>query len=247
MTKSTLQVDADYIVYKNAASCEIDIDYGEDVVVVQSRFSHLQRAISRDLQKLTTDLETQGYEIKETVLFFSDNENFRKQIYPDYKGHRNRKKPAGYRRAVNWLRTEYSVVVYPTLEADDALGVVQTAANNDDIIASPDKDMRQIPGLLFDLKSPVVRITEEEGKRWHLIQTLSGDQTDGYGGCPGIGIKKAETLFEKHGESWETVVAAFEKAGLTEEDALLNARLAKILQFSDYDLGEQKPILWTPS
>jgi DNA polymerase-1 len=80
-----------------------------------------------------------------------------------------------------------------------------------------------------------------------LIQTLSGDQTDGYAGCPGIGIKRAETLFEKYGESWLTVVAAYEKAELTEADALMNARLAKILTVDDYDFTTSSPILWTPA
>ena len=51
------------------------------------------------------------------------------------------------------------------------------------IIVSPDKDMRQIPGKLYDLKE-TVDITEEEGMRWHLVQTLAGDQTDGYSGVP---------------------------------------------------------------
>ena len=36
-----------------------------------------------------------------------------------------------------------------------------------------------------------------DGQRWHLIQTLAGDQTDGYSGVPGIGIKRAITFEEK--------------------------------------------------
>ena len=34
-----------------------------------------------------------------------------------------------------------------------------------------------------------VEITPDEGARWHLIQTMAGDNTDGYSGVPGIGIK----------------------------------------------------------
>jgi DNA polymerase-1 len=242
----SLLIDADYIVYKNCASSEIDIDYGNDVIVVQSKFSDVQKFILWDIGKIQTALNWE--EDDDIILFFSDSTNFRKQIYPEYKGHRNRKKPCGYRRAINWLKDLYEVRVLPTLEADDALGIAQTAEPDvDHILVSPDKDMRQIPGLLYDLTNPVVRVTPEEGHRWHLIQTLSGDQTDGYGGCPGIGIKKAEALFDKHGESWETVVAAFEKAGLTEDAALLNARLARILQSTDYDHSTGTVRLWNPS
>ena len=39
---------------------------------------------------------------------------------------------------------------------------------------------------------------------------------------------------------------AFEDKGLTEEDALLNARLARILTDEDYDSKEKQPKLWTP-
>jgi DNA polymerase-1 len=239
----SLLIDADFILYKNAAACEVDLDYGDDVVVVQSRFSDLQRNLIRELDKIHAELDSYSDRL---ILFFSDSENFRKEIYPEYKGHRNRKKPCGYRRAINWLKTIYDVEIYPTLEADDALGIYQTSdPEADHIIVSPDKDMRQIPGKLYDLQE-LVTITPEAGATWHLIQTLAGDQTDGYAGCPGIGVKKAEALFAKHGESWKTVVKAFEQAGLTEETALLNARLARILQSADYDRSTGTVRLWTP-
>lgn len=238
-----LLIDADYILYKNAAACEIDIDYGDDVIVVQSRFSDLQRNLIRDFTQIADRLD---WDAGDVILFFSSSTNFRKDLYPEYKGHRNRKKPCGYRRAINWLMDEYHVCTEPNWEADDLLGFTQTAEpNHGHIIVSPDKDMRQIPGLLYNMEE-LVTITPEEGTRWHLIQTLAGDQTDGYAGCPGIGVKKAEALFNKHGESWQTVVEAFEKAGLNEETALLNARLARILQCTDInDDGTIR--LWTPN
>ncbi len=130
------------------------------------------------------------------------------------------------------------------LEADDAMGIYATA-HPGNVIVSPDKDMKQIPGKLYNLEDNWV-ITEEEGAKWHMIQTLAGDQTDGYSGVPGIGVKRAETLFDKEGYSWQTVIKAFEDKGLTEKDALLNARLARILTLDDYDTKRQEPILWTP-
>ena len=133
----------------------------------------------------------------------------------------------------------------PTLEADDALGIYATQ-NPGSVICSPDKDMRQIPGKLFDM-SELMNVKEAEGKRWHLIQTLAGDQTDGYSGVPGIGVKRAVTLFEEKGYSWKTVVQAFADKDLSEDVALENARLAKILTADDYDFDKQQPILWSPS
>ena len=134
----------------------------------------------------------------------------------------------------------------PTLEADDALGIYATKESGH-VICSPDKDMRQIPGELYDFTQEVSTITPEMGYRWHLIQTMAGDQTDGYAGVPGIGVKRAAALLAKHGDNWKTVVDAFMEKGLDESVALQNARLAKILQCEDYDFTNQRPRLWTPS
>ena len=234
-------IDADYTVYKNCAACETEVDYGNDVIVVSSLFSDAYRACSRDIQRI----KSQFSEEPEVILFFSDSTNFRKKIDPDYKGHRNRKKPCGYKRVINRLKDDYRVIIKPTLEADDALGIFATKFPGQ-CIASPDKDMRQIPGLLYDLKE-FTYITPEEGARWHLVQSLAGDQTDGYSGCPGQGVKRATTLFEEKGYSWKTVLDAFEAKELDEAEALKNARLARILTQEDYDFTKQLPIPWTPS
>jgi DNA polymerase-1 len=237
-----LLVDADYIAYKSCASAEDEINWGDDVITVVSRFSEAMSNVTRELTKIKNHFM---WDVPELVLFFSDAKNFRKQIYSSYKGHRNRKKPCGYRRVINELGKQYEVIRLPELEADDGMGIYATK-HPGNIIVSPDKDLRQIPGTLYDFKE-TVEITEEEGNNWHLIQTLSGDSTDGYSGCPGIGIKRAVTLFEEHGYTWETVVETFESKGLTEEDALMNAQLAKILTTKEYDWESRNVIPWSPT
>jgi len=238
----SLLIDADYIVYKCCAAVETEIDFGEDLIVVTSNFSEAYEYVERELNTIASDLGC----FDDSILFFSDSVNFRKSIDPAYKGHRNRKKPCGYKRVINKLKEEYHVVVMPTLEADDAIGIYATKEPGH-IVCSPDKDMRQIPGDLYDLTDGVVTVEPEEGRRWHLIQTMSGDQTDGYGGVPGIGIKRAIALFEKEGYTWDTVVKAFAEKDLSEDVALTNARLAKILQVTDYDFTNKEPRLWSPS
>ena len=238
----SLLIDADYIVYKACAGAESEIDFGDDVIVVTSRFSEAYSYVERELYKIAEDL---GH-FDDSILFFSDSINFRKLLDPAYKGHRNRKKPCGYKRVINKLKEEYHVVVMPSLEADDAIGIYATKEQGH-IICSPDKDMRQIPGELYNLSDGVEVITKEDGDRWHLIQTMAGDQTDGYGGIPTIGIKRADAILTDKGATWQTVLETFLEKGLTEEDALKNARLAKILQVEDYDFTNQEPRLWSPS
>ena len=238
-----LLIDADYIVYKSCAGAETDIDWGDDVIMVVSKFSEAMTNVQRELTKIKGHFM---WDVPELILFFSDSVNFRKKILPSYKGHRNRKKPCGYKRVINALSEQYEVIRIPTLEADDAMGIYATA-NPGNVIVSPDKDMKQIPGKLFNMDE-LVEISEEEGYQWHLIQTLAGDQTDGYSGCKGVGPKKAGIILDKvkDGNYWPSVLEAFIEADMTEEDALRNLRLARILQVEDWDAEKEQPILITP-
>ena len=236
-----LLIDADFIVYKNCAAVETEVDFGDDVILVTSNFSEALAATNRELTRIKNKFGT----FSEMILFFSDSINFRKKILESYKGHRNRKKPCGYKRVINALREEYKVIIKPSLEADDSMGVYSTKYPGNCIV-SPDKDMRQIPGQLYNLDE-VFTVSKEDGAKWHLIQALAGDQTDGYSGVPGIGVKRATSLFEEDGYSWKTVTKAFTDKGLTEYDAITNARLARILTADDYDFKNKCPILWTPA
>ena len=236
-----LLCDADFIVYKCCAAAESEIDFGDDVIVVTSTFKDAYSCVKRELNRIANKFGS----FDEMILFFSDSKNFRKDIQADYKGHRNRKKPCGYKRVINKLSEEYSVIRMPTLEADDSMGIFSTQYPGN-IIISPDKDMKQIPGMLWNFDESFT-ITEEEGAKWHLIQSLAGDNTDGYAGVPGIGVKRAAALFEEKGYSWKTVVEAFKEKDLSEDIALENARLAKILTTEDYDHEKGEPILWSPS
>src|SRR5210317_1718008 len=151
-------IDCDFIVYKDCAAAETEIDFGDDIILVASKFSEALRLVEEDLYKIAEDLGC----FDDSILFFSDSVNFRKSIDPAYKGHRNRKKPCGYKRVIEALKKDYPVVILPELEADDAIGIYATREPGH-IICSPDKDMRQIPGDLFNLSDETITITKEEG------------------------------------------------------------------------------------
>ena len=48
-----LLIDADFIVYKSCAACETEVDYGDDVIVVTSKFSDAYNMVKRELKKIT--------------------------------------------------------------------------------------------------------------------------------------------------------------------------------------------------
>lgn len=123
----------------------------------------------------------------------------------------------------------------------------------DKCVWSFDKDFKTIP-CKFAKGSPDGKITKsvigkDAADWWFMYQTLIGDVTDGYTGCKGIGDKKARKLLGAIGEKqlsemWKIVVDTYEKAGLTAEDALTNARMARILRAEDYDFKKKEVKLW---
>jgi DNA polymerase-1 len=138
------------------------------------------------------------------------------------------------------------------------MGVLATyPSKTQKIIVSQDKDMKTIPTTVWNGKD-LLHVTEDEADYNHMYQTLIGDSTDGFKGCPGVGPVKATKLLDaQHMKTrlaeislnrwlWEAVKATYEKAGLTEADALQQARLARILRWSDWDSENKKAILWTP-
>ena len=45
---------------------------------------------------------------------------------------------------------------------------------------------------------------------------------------------------------WQTIINCFAQANLDENEALLQARMARILRASDYDYKNNKIKLWSP-
>ena len=197
-----------------------------------------------------------GFKTHHYIIAMTDPVNWRHSIYPAYKGNRKGKpKPVCLGAIKEYLKEAHPSYQRPTLEADDILGILATSTKiikhpGEKIIVSADKDMKGIPGLFYDLGPKVVfEIAEAEADRWHMYQTLIGDTVDGYPGCPGVGPKKAERILDGGGsyeEWWPLVVKAYEKSGLTEEDALVQARISRICRVTDYNYKERKVKLWEP-
>ena len=244
MTPLTLLIDADYFVYRAASASEMELDYSQDLTVVVGDFEKGKRIVLQELKKLTTKFDT-----KELLLCFTAPTNFRKGVLETYKGNRTKRKPAGYVKLRRWCIENYPSMTKPGLEADDVLGILATKGDLENfIVISPDKDMQQLPCRLYDLKTEYTQ-TEEAAVYKLYEQALTGDQVDGYSGCPGIGPKRASVILAKVKDQnyWPAVVEAYKNADLTEEDALTSIRLARILQVTDWDAERQTPILFTPN
>jgi DNA polymerase-1 len=240
-----LLIDADILAYQATSSAEQEIQWDADTWTVDTDLGEAKRHFNRildDYKKLTG--------IDKYKLCFSHKNLFRKEIYPQYKANRKGRKPVGYSAIKEWALEEFPSFMKDSLEGDDCLGILATKFTNQTIIVSMDKDMKTIPGKFFRISPSgnheMLTITQEEANYYFLTQALTGDSSDGYPGCPGIGPKKAEELLKKHGAVWKTVEDAYLKAGLTVEDALVQGRLAKILQADNWDFDKEKVKLWQP-
>lgn len=267
----TLLLDADIIAYEASAANQKTWQWDEETTSTAADFKAAKRQARDTIDQLMAKLDGDAL----VICLSDDFNNFRKELYPAYKSNRS-----GVERPIHlydmkaWLAERYPTQTRPRLEADDVMGILATepVSGEDRIMVSADKDMQTIPALLYRPQYGEVRaVSLEEADRYHLTQTLTGDATDGYPGCPGAGPAMAEKLlgeglklvpihreitrgknkgeirttweYEASASAWESVVSAYTRFGLTERDALVQARLARILRHGEWD---RRPLLWTP-
>lgn len=243
MKKPLLLIDGDQFVFKATAVLERECKWDEENHVLYSNPEQCLANVEAMLGRVFRYLNSNSH-----ALCFSDPSNyFRRELDPSYKLSRaGSRKPLCYSTVRERLEGAHKTITMHGLEADDVMGILATKPGNSHaIIVSQDKDMKSIPTTVYDGKE-ILKVSEQEADYNHLFQTLVGDVSDGYKGCPGIGPVKAAALLHKQNDNWQVIVEAFKKAKLTEEDALLQARLARILRWSDWDAKEKKPILWSP-
>lgn len=244
-----LLFDADMLVYRVTSAAETEVNWYGDLWTLHSDISECKEKLDSMVVSITdrvlNHLKYEGnYEI---VMCFSDYRNFRKTILPSYKANRSgKRKPLAYSSMVDWVGENFTCKCIECLEADDVIGILATEPETNNVIISGDKDMRSIPGLFYDLiHNEFYEVSKDEAQRWHYYQTLVGDTADNYKGCPKVGTVGANKILDAEC-SWDAVVKAFEKAGLSEDEALVQARVAKILQWEDYELNNKAVVLWTP-
>ena len=254
-------IDGDILAYEKAATAETRYDWNQDgnpTQVLKKEPAEVFAEVDRALAGYRRLLGAQR-----VVVCLSDpDSNWRKGIYPLYKSNRLKTVKPLLLKEVKQHLIEQGAYVRPTLEADDVMGILATHPDilpGEKVIVSIDKDMKTIPGLLFnpDVDSKPQHISRLDADYWHLYQTLVGDTTDGYPGCPKIGKDRAHKLlhpiFEEMAQegacladAWRAVVATFAKKGLNEQYALTQARISRICRHTDYDYERKEVKLWNP-
>ena len=247
MSKTTILIDADVLAFEASIIAQEGIQWEEELWTVHADMAVAKERVIGRIEQFKDLLKAD-----EVVLALSDRANFRRKLFPDYKSNRRKAVlPIIIKPMKEWMIKELDAQLWANIEADDILSILATERPNrldKRVIVSIDKDFKGVPGIFYDYnKEEYHEPTEQEADNFHLIQTLMGDSTDGFSGVKGVGPVAAQRWLDEHGYTWESVVALYEKKGQTEQDALMNAWMARLLRKEEYN-KKQKHItkLWTP-
>ena len=207
-------IDGDIVAYRCAASVEPTKSKDrepDDLAIL--RLDELMYRILNDTQSA------------EYYVYLSGGENFRKIIYPAYKANRTQAAPKMLGACQEFLFREWSAKLVSGYEADDAIGMQHDPDKT--IVASIDKDLKQLPGEHYNfVKLEFDVIDEETAERNFWTQMLVGDPSDNVRGVDGIGPVKSKRILDGNPDMYGTVKDLYND----DERFLMNLRLLRILR-----------------
>lgn len=195
--------------------------------------------------EIFTEIENTGIEIESVEYYITAAKNsIRKKLVPTYKA--NRRPNKWVNKVRKYLLEKNFAITSDVWEADDLIyDRAKELGNENCVILSIDKDLKQIPGVHFNYyrkkskdesgndKSEIVGLEivspkEAEYKFWFSM--LVGDGSDNIKGCKGIGKVKASKILIESNELENLVKETYEKTykELWEIEFNLNYRLLKL-------------------
>lgn len=297
--KVGLAFDMDYLIFSAMSAAEEEVDWGEDVWTLNCDHKKARDILFGTIKTIKADIAGQlkrkyklapeAYEFVDLCIL-SGEDNWRKDVLETYKANRKgKRKPVGYPHFCQGIMDHFgdNAFKWHGVEGDDVCGILMTKpelAGCDRVVSvSCDKDFNTVPGYFFWLtQMELIKNDEATADKFHMIQTMMGDVTDGYGGIPGVGKETAKEFVEnpqyfyqatkvmksgpRKGEEvaywtsadpsdpvlshvpslWGCMASLAEKQGMSEEDLIVQAQVARICRASDFDMDTMKPILWRP-
>ncbi len=259
-------IDGDIAAYRAAVSTQRSLDWDDGDG--PSVYANPTEAAKAAIETIRLWVDMAG--CTKAMVALTGSGNFRKLIYPAYKSNRSGvERPVALYAVREAIAAAFPTVMVNGLEADDLLGMALTMPKNRGraVCVTVDKDLRGVPGLHLNpiKEAHPTMVMEAEANRWWFTQALTGDASDGYPGCPGIGPKKAARYLDNWdgvslGAAYDVLVDLFGfaalKAGLDpsetplsigEAPALTSLRVSRILRAGDYDKRTREVLLWHPT
>lgn len=184
--KSIILIDADSLCY-----------IGNKCEEVEQAYDKVDEALSN----IISTSEASHYSIFVEKPF---NNSFRKKIVKSYKKSRaNKELPKFYNEIKEYLLGSWNALGINGYESDDVIvshyfKIKKEYPFTDVMIATMDKDLKQLPIKMFDTYyqrfGNVYEISENEANYNFWLQMIMGDVVDSISGVKGKGVKKAESV-----------------------------------------------------
>ena len=191
----TLIVDADSLLYEAASVNESAFSFSEDNRAVVLDEEGARKSLDEAIEKLKDNTKC-----SKTQLYLTGATNFRYDVLPTYK--HNRKdlpKPQLLPMLKEYAVTKYGAKITTKIEADDACSIHLSNDPINNVLAHIDKDLNQVEGEHYNWRKDLsYELSYAQGQRVFYTQVLTGDSTDGYSGCKGIGKVKAEEILDDY-------------------------------------------------
>jgi 5'-3' exonuclease len=178
-------IDGDIVAYRCSASAENE---PEDIALLR---------IESMMRDILHETESDQYKC-----FLTGKNNFRYDIYPDYKANRRDKpKPIHLQACRTYLLDTWKSEMSEGCEADDLIGIEATASDDmmSYIICSIDKDLKQIPGYHWNfVTKEKVFVSPLDGLKSFYKQLILGDVSDNIPGYDGKARQKWPKFMQHH-------------------------------------------------
>lgn len=225
-----LHIDGDLVVFRCASTAENE---PEEIAC---------HRVDEFIRKLLYETDC-----TECVVYLSGSNNFRYNVYPEYKANRQGKyRPKHEKACKQWVINNYPTEIHDMLEADDLLAINQT---DNTILCSIDKDLDQVPGWHYrweqtrlgvvTSEASLYKVEPFDGLRHFYTQLITGDNTDNIKGVVGAGKKAARVLADCKTE--EEMFSVVKNMYNNDDEMLMNGQVLWMVRKLDAD---GLPVLW---
>jgi len=173
--------------------------------------------VKRQCYRIEETLEKAEFSFERLEVFLTGKGNYRDEIATirPYKGNRLKlEKPIHYKAIRRYLRERWRAATVNGREADDEVAIQAASLNYDPdkvLIVSQDKDLRTVPGLLYNYRRNTYElITEKKALENFYKQIVTGDATDNIMGIHKSGAAAADAAINSdmtEVEMYATVLA----------------------------------------
>jgi hypothetical protein len=142
-------------------------------------------------------------------VYISGENNFRYDVYPDYKGKRKPEdRPIHEQEIREYLIKHWDAEVVDGEEVDDKVSYTQCTSLFSTCIVSIDKDLLNTAGLNYNYdKDLLTDVSPRQADLNFARQLLTGDSTDNIPGLHRVGAKTAEKILPEWRPDWLEVVS----------------------------------------